>query len=89
VPIASGRGHASAISIRQRGAVLWGGRLESGEAVRVPDAPFVHVFFARGGGTLEGAGPFEAGDAVRLSRAGARTLTAGLAGTEVLIWETV
>jgi len=89
VPIASGRGHASAISIRQRGAVLWGGRLESGEAVRVPDAAFVHVFFARGGGTLEGAGPFEAGDAIRLSRAGARTLTAGLAGAEVLIWETV
>ena len=29
VPIASGRGHAAAISVRQRGAVLWGGRLEA------------------------------------------------------------
>ncbi len=27
VPIASGKGHDAAISIRQRGAVLWGGRL--------------------------------------------------------------
>src|SRR5262244_266250 len=77
VPIASGRGHAAAISIRQRGAVLWGGRLKSGEGIRVPDAPFVHVFVARGGGTLESAGSLEAGDAVRISRAGARTLTAG------------
>src|SRR5262252_4496450 len=55
VPVASGRGHAAAISIRQQGAVLWGGRLKSGEVVRVPDAPFVHVFLARGRGTLEGA----------------------------------
>src|SRR5262249_31748207 len=28
VPIASGRGHDAAISIRQRDAVLWGGRLQ-------------------------------------------------------------
>ena len=39
VPIASGQGHDAAISIRQKGAVLWGGRLEPGEAVKVPDAP--------------------------------------------------
>ena len=56
VPIASGRGHAAAISIRQKGAVLWGGRLKPGETVRVPDAPFVHLFVARGGLALEGAG---------------------------------
>src|SRR5947209_11545742 len=31
IPIASGRGHDAAISIRQRGAVLWGGRLQAGE----------------------------------------------------------
>ena len=88
VPIASGRGHAAAISIRQRGAVLWGGRLKGGESVRVPDAPFVHVFFARGGGALEGAGPLGSGDAVRLSGAGARALTVDPGGAEVLIWET-
>jgi len=89
VPIASGRGHSAAISIRQRGAVLWGGRLKPGETVRVPDAPFVHVFVARGGVNLEGAGPLGAGDAVRLTKAGGRQLTADVGtGGEVLIWET-
>ena len=39
--------------------------------VRVPDAPFVHVFVARGAATLEGAGPLATGDAVRLTAAGA------------------
>ena len=88
VPVASGRGHSAAISIRQEGAVLWAGRLEGGETVRVPDAPFVHVFIARGGAALEDAGPLGTGDAVRLGHAGARTLTADPDGAEVLIWET-
>jgi redox-sensitive bicupin YhaK (pirin superfamily) len=88
VPIASGRGHAAAISIRQRDAVLWGGRLKPTETVRLPDAPFVHVFVARGGATLEGAGALATGDAVRLTRAGARGLTADAStGAEVLVWE--
>jgi redox-sensitive bicupin YhaK (pirin superfamily) len=47
VPIASGKGHDAAISIRQRGAVLWGGRLGAGEAVAVPDDRHVHVFDPR------------------------------------------
>ena len=32
VPIASGKGHEAAISIRQKGAVLWGGRLKASGA---------------------------------------------------------
>lgn len=89
VSIASGRGHAAAIAIRQRGAVLWGGRLKSGETVRVPDAPFVHVFVAQGEATLEGAGTLATGDAARLTSAGARALTADpTTRAEVLIWET-
>jgi len=89
VPIASGRGHHAAISIRQRGAVLWGGRLRPGEAVLLPDAPYVHVFVAKGSAELEGAGGLEVGDEARLTMAGARRLTAGAAhGTEVLVWET-
>src|SRR5215468_11304415 len=88
VPIASGRGHSAAIAIRQRGAVLWGGRLKPGETVRIPDAPYVHVFVARGAATLEGAGVLATGDAVRLTSAGARGLTADPAtGAEVLVWE--
>jgi redox-sensitive bicupin YhaK (pirin superfamily) len=89
VPVASGRSHAAAISIRQRGAVLWAGRLKPRERVRVPDAPFVHLFVARGAAVLEGAGALGTGDAVRLTAAGDRGLTADPAtGAEVLIWET-
>ncbi len=88
IPIASGRGHHAAISIRQTGAVLWGGRLKPGEMVPVPDARYVHVFIAKGEAELEGAGELQTGDAVRLTAAGARRLTAGRAGgAEVLIWE--
>jgi redox-sensitive bicupin YhaK (pirin superfamily) len=88
VPIASGRGHDAAISIRQRDAVLWGGRLPAGEAVTVPDARHVHVFVALGSAELEGAGALTAGDAVRLMAAGEVRLAAGVDGAEVLIWET-
>lgn len=89
VPIASGRGHEAAISIRQKGAVLWGGRLRPGETVHVPDAPYVHLFVAKGDAILEGAGPLHRGDAVRLTAAGGRPLTADAnRGAEVLIWET-
>src|SRR5688500_11788500 len=70
VPIASGRGHDAAISIRQKGAVLLGGRLKPDEAVSLPDAEFVHLFVARGLVDLEGAGPLVQGDAVRLTGAG-------------------
>jgi redox-sensitive bicupin YhaK (pirin superfamily) len=88
VPIASGRGQAAAISIRQQHAVLWGGRLKPGEAVSVPDAAYAHVYVARGAVDLEGAGTLNAGDAVRLTAAGTPMLTADAAhGAEVLLWE--
>lgn len=87
VPIASGRGHDAAISIRQKDAVLWGGRLRPAESAQVPDAPFAHVFVAKGDAVLEGAGPLAEGDAVRLSAAGGPRLTAGPKGAEVLVWE--
>jgi hypothetical protein len=89
VPIASGRGHAAAIAIRQKGAVLWGGRLKPGETVSVPDGQFVHLYVARGGVNLESAGYLDKGDAVRLTAAGAPKLTADpVQGAEVLIWQT-
>jgi quercetin 2,3-dioxygenase len=88
VPIASGKGHDAAISIRQKGAVLWGGRLRPGETVDVPDAPHAHVFIAVGDAELEGAGTLGDGDAARLTAAGSPHLTAGPTGAEVLIWAT-
>ncbi|HEX8001452.1 MAG TPA: pirin family protein [Mycobacteriales bacterium] len=86
--IASGRGHDAAVSIRQRGAALWAGRLRPGETVRVPDNRHVHVFVARGTAALEGAGALAEGDAVRLTAAGSPALAAGDGGAELLIWET-
>jgi len=89
VPIASGKGHDAAISLRQASAVLWGGRLQPGQRVEVPDAGHVHVYVARGTALFdEGLTALVEGDAVRLTAAGERPLVAGPAGAEVLIWET-
>jgi redox-sensitive bicupin YhaK (pirin superfamily) len=88
VPIASGRGHNAAITIRQKGAVLWGGRLKPGETVKLPDAAYLHVYVAKGAVNLEGADDLSSGDAARLTAAGTPTLTADAKqGAEVLIWE--
>jgi redox-sensitive bicupin YhaK (pirin superfamily) len=86
VPVASGRGHEAAISIRQAGAVLWAARLQPGERVQLPDAPYVHLFVAKGAGDLESAGELTQGDAVRLTAAGGPAFTARSAA-EVLVWE--
>jgi quercetin 2,3-dioxygenase len=89
VPVASGKGHHSAITIRQQGAALWAGRLRPGETVTLPDAPHTHLFVAAGAATLEGAGILAEGDAVRLTAAGALRMTADPAlGAEILVWET-
>jgi quercetin 2,3-dioxygenase len=87
-PIASGQGHDAAISIRQRHAVLWGGRLKAGETVTVPEGNNVHLFVATGAVSLEGAGALAEGDAVRLTGAGSPTMTARPGGVETLIWVT-
>ncbi|HZS15954.1 MAG TPA: pirin family protein [Candidatus Dormibacteraeota bacterium] len=87
VPVASGRGHDGAISIRQAGAALLAGRLRPGERVLLPDSRYVHLFVARGTASLEGAGELQEGDAVRLTEAGTPALTAGPEGAEVLAWE--
>ena len=87
VPVASGRGHKAAISIRQRGAALWAARIGPGQGTPLPDAPFVHLFVARGSGELEGAGPLGTGDAARLAAAGGPRFTAGPDGAEILTWE--
>ncbi|MGH9188918.1 MAG: pirin family protein [Acidimicrobiales bacterium] len=87
VPVASGRGHGAAISLRQRDAVLWAARLGAGEVVSVPDARHAHLFVARGQGELTGGGPLGTGDAARLTEAGSPVFTAGPDGAEILIWE--
>lgn len=89
VTVASGMAKhddATAIHIRQRDAALYATRLEPGQAVTVPDAPYVHVFVPRGSVSLEGAGVLGEGDAVRMSGTGGQRLEA-VDPAEVLIWE--
>jgi quercetin 2,3-dioxygenase len=76
----------AAIHIRNRGAALHIGRLEPGESVTIPDAPFTHVYLARGRARLEAGEILDAGDAARLTHAGPRRLQASQP-SEVLIWE--
>jgi quercetin 2,3-dioxygenase len=76
----------TAIRIRNRYAALHVARLETGESVAVPDAPFAHVYLARGQMDLEAEGRLDAGDAARLTGAGERRLAA-TEPSEVLIWE--
>lgn len=87
VPVASGKGHDAAISIQQEHAVLWAGRLKPGEPLTLPDAPFVHLYVARGDADLEGAGMLAAGDAARITATPGLSLVAGPTGAEVLAWE--
>jgi redox-sensitive bicupin YhaK (pirin superfamily) len=87
-PLASGRERDAAIAINQRDATLWIARL-SGEAhMTVPDAPFVHLFVARGEVEVDGGGTLHTGDAARLTDAGTPSATASNDGAELVIWAT-
>ncbi len=89
VPVASGMARddgAAAIRIRNRYAALHAARLQPGQSVDLPEAPFLHLFVARGSVTLEGAGPLATGDAVRFTATGGQTITA-TEGAEILVWE--
>jgi len=88
VPIASGKQHESAITIHQRGAVLWGAQLIAGKRIDVPDDRHVHVFVACGSGELDPGGTLLTGDAARLTEVDGLGFTAGPDGAEVLIWST-
>jgi len=89
VPVASGmlkHEDSAAIRMRNRDAALYAARIEPGRELSVPDAPYVHLFVARGLVELEGVGVLGQGDAVRLTATGGQRLSA-LEPSEVLIWE--
>jgi redox-sensitive bicupin YhaK (pirin superfamily) len=77
---------AAAIRIKNRYAALHAARLQPGQSVQLPEAPFLHLFVPRGRVTLEGAGPLEAGDAVRFTATGGQRVTAA-EPAEILVWE--
>lgn len=89
VAIASGRpGQDTGVRINNEHVVLHAARLDRGDVVRLPEAPYLHLFVARGSVGLEDAGALDEGDAVRLTASGGQRLTGGNgSGAEVLVWE--
>jgi hypothetical protein len=55
--------------------------------VLLPDAPYLHLFVARGRADVEGAGRLDEADAVRFTGAGQARATAGADGCELVVWE--
>ena len=89
VPVASGMARhdgAAAIRIANRSAALHAARLQPGQHITLPEAPYLHLFVPRGEVDLEGAGPLDEGDAVRFTATGGQRVTARTAA-EVLVWE--
>jgi hypothetical protein len=89
VPVASGmpqHSDAAAIRIRNKYAALHAARLQPGDSVALPDAPYLHLYVPRGSVTLEGAGDLSTGDAARLTGVGGQRVTA-TQPAEILVWE--
>jgi redox-sensitive bicupin YhaK (pirin superfamily) len=84
-PIASGAVDA-AVTLHNRNATLHGARLQSGDSVDVPQAPYLHLFVTRGAVTLEDSGELTAGDAARLTASGGQRVSAST-DAEILVWE--
>ena len=89
VPVASGAArHArdAAVRIQNAAATLHAARLQPGQAVQLPEAPFLHLFVPAGAVTVEGVEALGTGDAVRFTGDGGRRLSA-TTPAEVLLWE--
>jgi redox-sensitive bicupin YhaK (pirin superfamily) len=89
VPVASGMDRhvdAPAIRIKNSYAALHAARLQPGQSVELPDAPYLHLFIPRGSITLEGSGDLGSGDAVRFTATGGQQVTA-IEAAEILVWE--
>ena len=76
----------AAITIHNKYAALRGARLQPGDSVELPHAPYLHLFVPRGEVVLEGAGALLEGDAVRLTASGGQRITA-TEPSEILVWE--
>ncbi|MHA7651150.1 pirin family protein [Mycobacterium sp. ML4] len=87
VTVASGiPGRDAAITLHNRAAALHVARLNAGDCIPLPPAPYLHVFAARGRLTIEESGELADGDAARLTDAQGRHITARQP-SEVLVWE--
>ncbi len=87
VTIASGiAGRDAAITLHNRHAALHGARLTAGETVDLPQAPYLHLFVARGEVALDDGGALQGGDAVRFTGFDGARVTA-TEHAELLVWE--
>jgi redox-sensitive bicupin YhaK (pirin superfamily) len=89
VPVASGmekHDGASAIHIKNRYAALYAARLQPGQRIQLPEAPFLHLFVPRGALTVEALGAVHTGDAVRFTATDGQQVTA-TEPAEILLWE--
>ncbi|BBY33828.1 quercetin 2,3-dioxygenase [Mycolicibacter minnesotensis] len=86
IAVASGSDPDAAVGIGNAGATLHAARLQPGDRVELPDAPYTHLFVAVGHVDLEGVGALHTGDAVRYTGDGGQRLIAS-APAEILIWE--
>lgn len=85
ITVASGCDPGAAISIGNAGATLYAARLAPGQAVELPESPYLHLFVPAGRVDLQDTGELAAGDAVRFTGGGGQWVTAS-APSEVLIW---
>ena len=76
----------SAIAIGNRHAAFHVARLAPGDTVDLPDAPYLHLFTARGEVSIEEGSDLRTGDAARINDAGGLWVTA-TAPAEILVWE--
>ena len=88
VPVISGLvAHThTAVALGNSQAAFLVARLGVADSVRLPEAPYLHVFVACGSVELEGVAALGAGDAVRLTRSGGQRVTATVPA-ELLVWE--
>ncbi|CAM3941919.1 pirin family protein [Smaragdicoccus niigatensis] len=89
IPVASGmdgyRDHVP-LGLSNRHATLHIGRLNPGRTVTLPNAPYLHVYVARGEAEMTGVGPIDEGDAVRITF-GPDISVHTDNGAEILVWE--
>ncbi|MDV8069457.1 pirin family protein [Rhodococcus sp. IEGM 1366] len=76
----------SAITLHNKFAALHVARLDIGQTITLPDAPYVHAYIPQGSVTVEGVDTLSTGDSLRLKETGGHRVTA-VAPAEVLIWE--
>jgi len=84
LPVASGSQDA-VLGLGSAGCTLWAGVLPVAQTRTVPAGDFVHLYLARGGVTVDGAGALAPGDSLRVTGQSGLLITATLE-SEVLVW---